>query len=81
MTNPIMDWQQVVLNGGPPCFAVDGNRYCGRAKRWQGHGPDHSYVSLDDLLSALKEELSAARGEINAMRDCFECHICQVHNP
>jgi len=46
---PKLDLRQVVLNGGPPCFALlpgeqlkDGYqvgraRYCGRAKRWPGH--------------------------------------------
>lgn len=48
-----MDWQQVVLNGGPPCFAiVDGDAsFCGRAQRWEGHDCHHKFVSLKDLLS------------------------------
>lgn len=49
-----MDWQQVVLNGGPPCFHLgDDGRFCGRAKRWQGHGEKdfHEFVSLVDLLN------------------------------
>lgn len=54
---PQMDWQQVVLNGGPPCFAVNTphdipNRYCGRAERWQGHGSIHDYVSLTQFAAA-----------------------------
>ena len=57
---PQMDWQQVALNGGPPCFAVNTpndlpNRYCGRAEQWEGHGSIHDYVSLDDLLNAERE--------------------------
>lgn len=46
-----MDWQQVVLNGGPPCFHVcrDGN-FCGRAQRWEGHNSIHKFVALADLL-------------------------------
>ena len=54
---PQMDWQQVVLNGGPPCFFVEGGHYCGRAERWPGHGNQafHNYVSLDDLLNAERE--------------------------
>ena len=46
-----MDWTQVALNGGPPCFhlAEDGN-FCGRAKRWAGHEYLHSFVSLVELL-------------------------------
>lgn len=52
---PYMDWQQVILNGGPPCFAVlDGEEtwYCGRAQRWVGHDGEHKFISLDDLISA-----------------------------
>lgn len=57
-----MDWQQVVFNGGPPCFHLskDG-RFCGRAERWDGHKPTffnkktqapiHDFVSLADLIS------------------------------
>lgn len=50
-----MDWQQVVLNGGPPCFHVEDGRFCGRAERWHGHGVKrhHAYVSLKDLLSSV----------------------------
>ena len=49
-----MDWQQVVLNQGPPCFHVEHDRkFCGRAQRWAGHeaGSDHGFVSLADLLA------------------------------
>lgn len=63
---PQMDWIQVVLNGGPPCFYVDPGepeRFCGRAERWQGHGVAtfHDFVSLDDLLAAIR------RGEREAV--------------
>lgn len=47
-----MDWQQVVLNGGPPCFHLEEGRFCGRAQRWDGHEDVHTFVSLFDLLSA-----------------------------
>lgn len=61
-SSPFMDWDQVVANGGPPCFHVERNtpderpRYCARAERWQGHGVTgfHPYVSLDDLLGLLE---------------------------
>jgi hypothetical protein len=54
----VMDWQQVVLNGGPPCFYLgdDGIKFCSRAERWAGHSntktefPYHKFVSLADLL-------------------------------
>lgn len=55
-----MDWQQVVLNGGPPCFHLENTgRFCGRAERWEGHKPFrphppiHKFVSLADLLKTL----------------------------
>jgi len=51
-----MDWQQVVLNGGPPCFAIvenDSGHFCGRAQRWEGHDSHHTFVSLADLLRNL----------------------------
>ncbi|HVX56959.1 MAG TPA: hypothetical protein VHA37_04455 [Candidatus Saccharimonadales bacterium] len=50
-----MDWQQVVLNGGPPCFAVcEDGRFCGRAERWAGHEDLHKFVSLADLIRAVQ---------------------------
>jgi hypothetical protein len=47
-----MDWQQVVLNGGPPCFHLDrrDGYFCGRAKQWEGHPEIHKFVSFADLL-------------------------------
>lgn len=46
-----MDWQQVVLNGGPPCFHLcEDGRFCGRAKRWAGHEDMHEFVSLSQLI-------------------------------
>ncbi len=51
------DWEQVVFNGGPPCFHLEDKRFCLRAERWDGHknigGSDsiHEYVSLENLLS------------------------------
>ena len=40
MAEPKLDWQQVVMNGGPACFALlddEAGWYCGRAQRWEGH--------------------------------------------
>jgi len=48
------DWQQVVLNGGPPCFHIGRGdiRFCLRAERW--HGPDtHKFKSLAKLIKQL----------------------------
>lgn len=56
---PRMDWQQVVLNGGPPCFAVlddEDGYYCGRAERWDGHDGEHEFVSLNTLLDRAAAE-------------------------
>lgn len=52
-----MDWTQVVLNGGPPCFHIDKRdlRFCGRAARWAGHGEKnfHDFVPLDQLIKSV----------------------------
>jgi hypothetical protein len=50
------DWEQVVGNGGPPCFHLEGARFCLRAKRWHGHehGVSHRYVSLLHLIDSLR---------------------------
>src|SRR5690348_7967596 len=50
---PQMDWQQVALNGGPPCFHVEGPQFCGRAERWHGHGNPafHDFVSLQQYVT------------------------------
>lgn len=52
-----MDWMQVVLNQGPPCFHLEeSGRFCGRAERWDGHRPwqrhkpIHKFVGLADLV-------------------------------
>lgn len=53
------DWGQVIQNGGPPCFHVEGERFCFRAKRWEGHKQDqkwepiHKFVPLVELIKAL----------------------------
>lgn len=71
---PTMDWQQVALNGGPPCFHVEVNTpdgqpiYCGRAMRWQGHEDCiiHRFVSLNDLLyghSTVEPEMNRGDGK------------------
>jgi hypothetical protein len=58
------DWLQVILNGGPPCFHLEGERFCLRAQRWAGHivttdGPlDHKFVSF---AAALREAVEAER--------------------
>ncbi len=51
-----MDWIQVVLNGGPPCFYLENDGFCGRAERWEGHGGLHPFVSLFDLCQKVREQ-------------------------
>lgn len=54
---PQLDWQQVVLNGGPACFAMledENGWYCGRAQRWEGHDGEHKFVSLQDLTATIR---------------------------
>lgn len=54
-----MDWMQVVLNGGPPCFHLEENgRFCGRAQRWHNKLSEelfHGFVSLEAAILAAKE--------------------------
>ena len=55
-----IDWGQVIANGGPPCFHLEGGKFCLRAERWPGHqGFHHAYVSLADLFATLAK----TRGE------------------
>jgi len=66
-----MDWQQVVLNGGPPCFHIeDDGKFCGRAQRWDGHGLGnfHQFSSLKDLLTTLRAKRNAALSDANFYR-------------
>jgi hypothetical protein len=54
----VVDWEQVIVNGGPPCFHLEHERFCLRAERWAGHGSaaaidDHNFVSLADLVGRL----------------------------
>jgi hypothetical protein len=54
------DWVQVALNGGPPCFFLENDRFCLRAERWAGHTdrdkyPEHRFVSLAALLQEIQE--------------------------
>lgn len=61
-----MDWEQVRLNGGPPCFSTmlaKGERsgwHCGRAERWGGHGVLHEYISFEQMIAAVATEAKAA---------------------
>jgi len=51
-----MDWGQVVCNGGPPCFHVEGGKFCGAAERWAGHrnAEVHKFIPLSDLIEFLQ---------------------------
>lgn len=70
-----MDWHQVVLNSGPPCFHLsDDGRFCGRAERWDGHkrigGSEaiHKFVSLEALLRSLAPNDDLSRSGDNPGR-------------
>ena len=65
------DWQQVVLNGGPPCFHIeDDGKLCFRAERWEGHGEIHKYVSLAAFAAAEHDA---------AVEECCKavCRLCR----
>lgn len=58
------DWLQVAMNQGPPCFHLEDDGYfCFRAKRWDGHHsfegsiPCHEYISLENLLQKITEQV------------------------
>lgn len=67
-----MDWQQVVQNGGPPCFSLDWKgpnvmfgapRFCGRAERWGGHhDKSGKYEYPHHRFVSLADLLEKARG-------------------
>jgi len=65
-----MDWQQVVLNGGPPCFHLeeDGS-FCGRAERWQGHRVKdfHVFKSLANLIESQQKEVYEFRLSVDIL--------------
>jgi len=46
------DWRQVVANGGPPCFFIEGTHFCLRAQAWEGHDVMHEFVPLHELFAA-----------------------------
>ena len=59
------DWTQVALNGGPPCFFLEDDRFCLRAERWPGHSyrdkyPEHRFISLAALLDKVREDVALA---------------------
>lgn len=50
----IADWEQVRLNGGPPCFYIEDGRFCLRAHRWMGHDSMHKFTTLDAAIDAAR---------------------------
>jgi hypothetical protein len=66
------DWGQVVCNGGPPCFHLEGQKFCLRAQRWAGHDHPkefHAFVPFNQLLDRL-----AADAAIEAIEDYENTH-------
>ncbi len=83
---PRMDWRQVVLNGGPPCFAIlddEGGWFCGRAKRWEGHDGEHKFVWLADYLQHREEQVRiherVACAVIADERAAFNRRLARTH--
>jgi hypothetical protein len=72
-----IDWQQVVLNGGPPCFHIENGRFCLRAERWMGHHTSgfHEYVTLPELFTAVTKERDELSRQLEfdrtAVADCI----------
>lgn len=61
------NWKQVVCDGGPPCFHLEGQRFCLRAQGWAGHEhpkESHVFVPFNQLLVLL-----AADASIEAIED------------
>ena len=58
-----MDWAQVRLHGGEPCFHIESDgRFCGRARRWDGHSP-HSFHAFVTLAAAAAAAVVACEQE------------------
>jgi hypothetical protein len=75
---PTMDWQQVALNGGPPCFYVEGSKYCGRAERWAGHDGEHKFISLEDMVQQAIADEQKRCWEIATERAAFNRRMAQT---
>lgn len=72
----VADWQQVVLNGGPPCFHCgDSDRwFCLRARRWDGHGIAHEFVPLEHLILEQRAQEAEHCADLSATAyDTFKC--------
>lgn len=77
----IADWEQILRNGGPPCFYLEGLRsdevqvkFCLRAERWAGHGLDHKFVSLSSVF-AEAAKLNTAMDHLEKLHSSH-CSIC-----
>lgn len=65
-----MDWQQVVGNGGPPCFHLEeSGHFCGRAQRWHDEHT-HPFRPMERMLRDFHQ---AARELIDATDDYDTC--------
>lgn len=75
------DWQQIYLNGGPPCFAVmeEDLRFCNRAERWEGHPSDHKFVSwIDFLFEVMMWGQNAHTSHTAAIREKAEALVAKL---
>ena len=72
------DWDQVVMNLGPPCFNYEADRksFCLRAQRWEGHEltefPGHAFVTLEDLLRQVTPVETTPRRMTRAEAEAME---------
>jgi hypothetical protein len=78
------DWGQVICNGGPPCFRLEGVRFCLRTERWEGHSTDHQFISLEEFLDSERDRIAAvldenvasfySRKEYKRVKELLLCH-------
>lgn len=75
------DWQQVVQNGGPPCFHVEDGHFCLRAEGWQGHGLKrfHSFMPLSILLGWLLDQFKERTAELAEHRKHISAWLSEMY--
>ena len=74
-----IDWVQVVLNGGPPCFHLEEDgRFCLRAERWSGHHVHkvHKFVSLAAYAAECVQAERKRCAEIARKADLTQLNEC-----
>lgn len=73
----IVDWGQVLANGGPPCFHLmaEGD-LCLRAKSWPGHGVKgfHDFVPLYEFARQLLDSQEQTIAELRKAHQPVEAN-------